>query len=76
MEFEWRESQTRFDDLYNGEVFYVEGDRRLVFMRVEEVYDPETNEIIYNAVDFSDATLTYFSSGEKVDKVKAKMVLS
>lgn len=76
MEFEWRESRTCFGDLYNGEVFYVEGDRRLVFMRVEEVYDPETNEIIYNAVDFSDATLTYFPSGEKVDKVKAKMVLS
>ena len=73
MEFEWHESQTRFAELCCGDVFYVEDDRRLVFMKVDEV----SNEFeTYNAVDFSDATLTYFSPGDPVNKVKAKMVLS
>ena len=76
MEFEWRESQTYFGDLRNREVFYVEGDRRLIFMRVEDIRDPESGESILNAVDFSDGTLTYFPPGEKVDRVKVKMVLS
>ena len=76
MEFEWDESQTHFEDLHNGEVFYVDGDRRIVFMRVEDIYDSETNEVSYNAVNLSNATLVYFFPEEKVDKVKAKMVLS
>ena len=76
MEFEWDESQMQFKDLHNGDVFYVDDDRSIIFMRVENIYDAETNEVSYNAVDFSDATLVYFFPGEKVDKVKAKMVLS
>ena len=76
MEFEWDESQMQFKDLHNGDVFYVEDDRSTIFMRVKDVYDAETDQVNYNAVDFSDATLVYFFPGEKVDKVKAKMVLS
>ena len=76
MEFEWVESQMHFGDLHNGDVFYADDDRSIVFMRVKDVYDTETNQVNYNAVDFSDATLAYFFPGEKVDKVKAKMVLS
>ena len=76
MEFEWDESQTHFEDLHNGDVFYVDDDRRAIFMRVKDVYDTETNQVNYNAIDFSDATLLYFFPEEKVDKVKAKMVLS
>ena len=76
MEFEWDKSQMHFEDLHNGDVFYVDDDRSIIFMRVENIYDAETNEVSYNAVDFSDATLVYFFPGEKVDKVKAKMVLS
>ena len=76
MEFEWVESQMHFEDLHNGDVFYVDDDRSTIFMRVEDIYDSETNEVSYNAVDFSDATLAYFFPGEKVDKVKAKMMLS
>ena len=76
MEFEWDESQKHFEDLHNGEVFYVDDDRRIIFMRVEDIYDSETNEVSYNAVDFFNATLAYFFPEEKVDKVKAKMVLS
>ena len=76
MEFEWVESQMRFEDLHNGDVFYVDDDRRAIFMRVKDVYDTETNQVNYNAIDFSDATLLYFFPEEKVDKVKAKMVLS
>ena len=76
MEFEWDESQTHFEDLHNGEVFYVDGDRRVIFMRVEDIYDAETNEVSYNAVNLSNATLVYFFPEEKVNKVKAKMVLS
>lgn len=73
MEFEWNESQTRFTELCCGEVFYVEDDRRLVFMKVGEVSNEVEN---FNAVDFSDGTLTYFYPHEEVKKVKAKMVLS
>ena len=76
MEFEWVESQMHFEDLHNGEVFYVDGDRHIIFMRVKDIYDAETNEVNYNAVDFSNATLVYFFPEEKVNKVKAKMVLS
>ena len=76
MEFEWVESQMQFKDLHNGDVFYVEDDRSTIFMRVKDVYDAETNQVNYNAVDFSDAGLLYFFPEEKVNKVKAKMVLS
>ena len=76
MEFKWDESQTHFEDLHNGDVFYVDDDRSIIFMRVENIYDAETNEVSYNAVDFSNATLVYFFPEEKVNKVKAKMVLS
>ena len=76
MEFEWVESQMHFEDLHNGDVFYVDDDRRAIFMRVKDVYDAETNQVNYNAVDFSDAALLYFFPEEKVNKVKAKMVLS
>ena len=76
MEFEWNESRMQFKDLHNSDVFYADDDRSTIFMRVEDIYDSETNEVSYNAVDFSDATLAYFFPGEKVDKVKAKMVLS
>lgn len=76
MEFEWIESQMQFKDLHNGDVFYVDDDRRAIFMRVKDVYDAETNQVNYNAVDFSDAALLYFFPEEKVNKVKAKMVLS
>ena len=76
MEFEWDESQMQFKDLHNGDVFYVEDDRSTIFMRVKDIYDSETNQVNYNAVDFSDAALLYFFSEEKVNKVKAKMVLS
>ena len=76
MEFEWDESQTHFEDLHNGDVFYVEDDRSTIFMRVKDVYDAEADQVNYNAVDFSDAALLYFFPEEKVDKVKAKMVLS
>ena len=76
MEFEWVESQMHFEDLHNGDVFYVDDDRSIIFMRVENIYDAETNEVSYNAVDFSNATLVYFFPEEKVKKVKAKMVLS
>ena len=76
MEFEWDESQTHFEDLHNGDVFYADNDRSTVFMRVKDIYDSETNEVSYNAVAFSDATLVYFFPEEKVNKVKAKMVLS
>ena len=65
-----------FEDLHNGDVFYVDDDRSIIFMRVENIYDAETNEVSYNAVDFSNATLVYFFPEEKVNKVKAKMVLS
>ncbi len=76
MEFEWDKSQMQFKDLHNGDVFYVEDDRSIIFMRVKDIYDAETNEVNYNAVDFSDAALLYFFPEEKVNKVKAKMVLS
>ena len=76
MEFEWDESQMQFKDLHNGDVFYVDDDRSIIFMRVKDVCDAETNEVNYNAVDFSDAALLYFFPEEKVNKVKAKMVLS
>ena len=76
MEFEWVESQMHFQDLHNGDVFYVDDDRRAIFMRVKDVYNDETNEVNYNAVDFSDAALLYFFPEQKVNKVKAKMVLS
>ena len=76
MEFEWDESQTHFEDLHNGDVFYVDDDRSTIFMRVKDIYDSETNQVNYNAVDFSDAALLYFFPEEKVNKVKAKMVLS
>ena len=76
MEFEWEELQMHFADLHNGDVFYVDGDRSIIFMRVKDVYDAETKEVNYNAVDFSDATLLYFFPEEKVNKVKAKMLLS
>ena len=76
MEFEWVESQMHFEDLHNGDVFYVDDDRRAIFMRVKDVYDTETNQVNYNAVDFSDAALLYFFPEEKVNKVKTKMVLS
>ena len=76
MEFEWNESQMHFGDLHNGDVFYVDDDRSIIFMRVKDIYDAETNEVNYNAVDFSDAALLYFFPEEKVNKVKAKMVLS
>lgn len=76
MEMVWNPSELHFCSLCLGEVFYAEGDRRLVFMRVEDVCDSESGEPIFNAVDFSDATLTYFPPGEKVDRVKAKLVLS
>ena len=76
MEFEWVESQMHFADLHNGDVFYVDDDRRAIFMRVKDVYNDETNEVNYNAVDFSDAALLYFFPEQKVNKVKAKMVLS
>ena len=76
MEFEWDKSQMHFEDLHNGDVFYVDDDRRAIFMRVKDVYDAETDQVNYNAVDFSDATLLYFFPEEKVNKVKAKMVLS
>ena len=76
MEFEWNESQMQFEDLHNGDVFYVDDDRRAIFMRVKDVYDAETNQVNYNAVDFSDAALLYFFPEEKVNKVKSKMVLS
>ena len=76
MEFEWDESQMQFKDLHNGDVFYVDDDRSTIFMRVKDVYDAETDQVNYNAVDFSDAALLYFFPEEKVNKVKAKMVLS
>ena len=76
MEFEWVESQMHFEDLHNGDVFYVDDDRRAIFMRVKDVYDAETNQPNYNAIDSSDATLPYLSPAQKVNKVKAKMVLS
>ena len=76
MEFEWNESRMQFKDLHNGDVFYVDDDRRTIFMRVKDVYDAETNQVNYNAVDFSDASLLYFFPEEKINKVKAKMVLS
>ena len=76
MEFEWVESQMHFGDLHNGDVFYVDDDRRAIFMRVKDIYDAETDQVNYNAVDFSDAALLYFFPEEKVNKVKAKMVLS
>ena len=75
MIFEWpeKEKKTCFAELKSGDVFYVEDDRRLVFMKIDEV----SNEVEeYNAVDFSDGTLTYFCPHEEVEKVKAKMVLS
>ena len=76
MEFEWVESQMHFEDLHNGDVFYVDDERCAIFMRVKDVYDAEANQVNYNAVDFSDAALLYFFPEEKVNKVKAKMVLS
>ena len=76
MEFEWVESQMQFKDLHNGDLFQADNDRSTVFMRVKDVYDAETDQVNYNAVDFSDAALLYFFPEEKVNKVKAKMVLS
>ena len=76
MEFEWNESRMQFKDLHNGDVFYADDDRSTIFMRVKDVCDTETNQVNYNAIDFSDATLLYFFPEEKVNKVKAKMVLS
>ena len=76
MEFEWDESQTHFGDLHNGDVFYADDNRSIIFMRVKDVCDDETNEVNYNAIDFSDAALLYFFPEQKVNKVKAKMVLS
>ena len=75
MTFEWveKEKETYFADLKSGDVFYVEDDHRLVFMKVDEV-STEFEE--YNAVDFSDGTLTYFDSHDEVEKVEVKMVLS
>lgn len=75
MTFEWseKEKKTCFVDLKKGDVFYTEDDCSLVFMKVDEV----SNEFeVYNAVDFSDGTLTYFDSHDEVEKVEAKMVLS
>ena len=76
MEFEWEELQMHFADLHGGDVFYVEDDRSTIFMRVKDVYDAETDQVNYNAIDFSDATLLYLFPEQKVNKVKAKMVLS
>ena len=75
MTFEWaeKEKKTYFADLKSGDVFYAECDRRLVFMKIDEVSN-EFEE--YNAVDFSDGTLTHFDSHDEVEKVEAKMVLS
>ena len=75
MIFEWfeKEKKTYFADLKTGDVFYAENDRRLVFMKIDEVSN-EFEE--YNAVDFSDGTLTHFDSHDEVEKVEAKMVLS
>lgn len=75
MIFEWSEKEKKIDfaDLKKGDVFYTEDDCRLVFMKVDEV----SNEFeVYNAVDFSNSTLTYFDSRDEVEKVDAKMVLS
>ena len=75
MTFEWNEKEKKlhFADLKSGDVFYVEDDRRAVFMKVDEV----SNEFeTYNAVDFYDSTLTHFYPHDEVEKVKAKMVLS
>ena len=75
MTFEWteKENKIRFAELKSGDVFYVEEDRTLIFMKIDEV----SNEIEeYNAVDFSDSTLTHFYPHDEVEKVKAKLVLS
>ena len=75
MEIQWTNERTtpRFGDLKVKDVFYVEDDKRLVFMKIDEV----SNEMeTYNAVDFSDGTLTHFYDHEDVIKVKAKLVLS
>ena len=75
MIFEWseKEKQSRFAELKIGDVFYLVDDRSVVYMRICEVSNEVTD---YNAVDFSDGTLTYFYPHEEVEKVKAKMVLS
>lgn len=75
MTFEWTEKdkKPRFAELKSGDVFYVEDDCRLVFMKVDEVSNEVEN---FNAVDFSDGTLTFFHSHEEVEKVNAKLVLS
>lgn len=75
MTFEWAEKkkETCFADLKSGDVFYAENDRRLVFMKIDEVSN-EFEE--YNAVNFSDGTLTYFDSHDEIEKVEVKMVLS
>ena len=75
MIFEWteKEKKPRFAELKIGDVFYLEDDRSVVYMRISEVSN-EVND--FNAVDFSDGTLTYFYPHEEVEKVKAKMVLS
>ena len=74
MIFEWTEKKkTHFVELKHGDVFYAEDDRSVVFMKVNEI----SNEFEdCNAVNFSDGTLTYFYSNDKVEKVDAKMVLS
>ena len=75
MDFEWTEKKEkpRFAELKSGDVFYVEDDRRAVFMKIDEV----SNEFeVYNAVDLFDSTLTHFYSLDEVEKVKAKLVLS
>ena len=75
MEIQWDTEKIipHFCNLKSGDVFFVENDRRLVFMKVDEV----SNEFeTYNAVDFSDGTLTHFYDHDEVTPVKAKMVLS
>ena len=75
VEIQWTNERIipHFCNLKSGDIFYVENDRRLVFMKVDEV----SNEFnTYNAIDFSDATLTYFYDHDEVILAKAKLVLS
>ena len=75
IEIQWTNERIvpHFCNLKSGDIFYVEDDRRLVFMKIDEV----SNEVVtYNAVDLSDATLTHFYDHEEVTPIKAKLVLS
>ena len=65
MIFEWTEKEKKpcFAELKIGDVFYLEDDRSVVYMRISEVSN-EVND--FNAVDFSDGTLTYFYPHEEV----------